>query len=86
MTSGSRRFGEAGRTSAEYVGSPALVIVPAPRTYDTFRTSTSAGFEVGDLIAFGAEGSYTRKTSQVASAVYLDPSRGAFPPCVQCSS
>lgn len=55
-------------------------------TYDTSKSSTSAGFEVGDLIAFGAEGSYTRKTSKVANAVYLDPTRGGFVPWVQCSS
>ena len=54
-------------------------------TYDTSKSSTNAGFEVGDLIAFGAEGSYTRKTAQVANAVYLDPSKGGFVPWLQCS-
>jgi len=54
-------------------------------TYDTSKSTATAGFEVGDLIAFGAEGSYTRKTSSVANAVYLDPSKGGFVPWVQCS-
>ena len=54
-------------------------------TYDTSKSTATAGFEVGDLIAFGAEGSYTRKTSSVANAVYLGPSKGGFVPWVQCS-
>lgn len=42
-------------------------------TYDTTETSVGGGFKVGDLIAFGAEGSYTRKESQSRNARYLTP-------------
>lgn len=42
-------------------------------TYDTSKTSVGGGFKVGELIAFGAEGSYTRKESDVRSARYLTP-------------
>lgn len=42
-------------------------------TYDTSKTSISGGFKVGDLIAFGADGSYTRKESDVRNARYLTP-------------
>lgn len=43
-------------------------------TYDTTKTSVGAGFKVGDLIAFGADGSYTRKESELRNARYLTPS------------
>ena len=43
-------------------------------TYDTSKTSLGGGFKVGDLIAFGAEGSYTRKESELRNAQYLTPS------------
>lgn len=42
-------------------------------TYDTMKTSVGGSFKVGDLIAFGAETSYTRKESELRSARYLTP-------------
>lgn len=42
-------------------------------TYDTTKSTASAGFVAGDLIAFGAEGSYTRKDSTLRNARYLTP-------------
>lgn len=40
---------------------------------DTSKTSIGGGFKVGDLIAFGADGSCTRKESDVRNARYLTP-------------
>ena len=52
-------------------------------TYDTSKTSVGGGFKVGDLIAFGAEGSYTRKESELRNARYLTP--GGWRDWVSCT-
>lgn len=73
LTLGTDARGRDTRTLFSKVDASAKGSAGVPFSYDTSKTSIGGGFKVGDLVAFGADGSYTRKESDVRNPRYLTP-------------